>query len=52
MYIDPNTGGILFQALAGLLAVLSGVLFFFSRNIRQWFARMRRGRNDEDDTQQ
>jgi hypothetical protein len=53
MYIDPNTGGILFQALAGMLAVISGVLFFFSRNIRQWFARMRRrGRKDEDDTQQ
>jgi hypothetical protein len=53
MYIDPNTGGILFQALAGLLAVASGVLFFFSRNIRQWFARMRRrGRKDEDDTQE
>ena len=53
MYIDPNTGGILFQALAGLLAVISGVLFFFSRNIRQWIARVRRhGRNDEDDSQQ
>jgi hypothetical protein len=53
MYIDPNTGGILFQALAGLLAMISGVLFFFSRNIRQWFARMRRrGRKDEDDAQQ
>lgn len=53
MYIDPNTGGILFQALAGLLAVISGVLFFFSRNIRQWFARARRrGRKDEDDVQQ
>ena len=53
MYIDPNTGGILFQALAGLLAVISGVLFFFSRNIRQWFARMRRrGRKDEDEAQQ
>lgn len=53
MYIDPNTGGMLFQVLAGMLAVISGVLFFFSRNIRQWFARMRRrGRKDEDDTQQ
>jgi len=53
MYIDPNTGGILFQALAAMLAVISGVLFFFSRNIRQWFARMRRrGRKDEDDTQE
>jgi hypothetical protein len=52
MYIDPNTGGILFQALAGLLAMVSGVLFFFSRNIRQWIARMRRrGRKDEDEPQ-
>ncbi len=52
MYIDPNTGGILFQALAGLLAVISGALFFFSRNIRQWVARLRRrGRKDDDDTQ-
>ena len=52
MYIDPNTGGILFQALAGLLAVITGVLFFFSRNIRQWIARIRRhGRQDEDDSQ-
>jgi len=52
MYIDPNTGGILFQALAGLFAVLSGVLFLFSRNIREWFARMRRrGRKDEEDKQ-
>jgi hypothetical protein len=52
MYIDPNTGGILFQALAGILAVLSGVLFFFSRNIRQWIAGLRRrGRKDDDDNQ-
>jgi hypothetical protein len=52
MYIDPNTGGILFQALAGAFVAITGVLFFFSRNIRQWIARMRRrGRNDDDDTQ-
>ena len=52
MYIDPNTGGMLFQALAGLFAVITGVLFFFSRNIRQWIARMRRrGRDENDDTQ-
>jgi hypothetical protein len=50
MYIDPNTGGILFQALAGIFAVLSGVLFFFSRNIREFLARLRRrARKDEDD---
>jgi len=50
MYIDPNTGGVLFQALAGILAVFSSVVFFFSRNIRQWIARLRRnGRRDDDE---
>ncbi len=52
MYIDPNTGGILFQALAGLFAVISGVLFIFSRQIRERIARLRRrGRKDEEDEQ-
>ena len=49
MYIDPNTGGILFQALAGIVAVLSGVLFFFSRQIRSGIARLRRGRRSDED---
>ena len=51
MYIDPNTGGILFQALAGILAVFSGVMLAFSRNIRQWFSRLRRHHRDEDEDQ-
>lgn len=49
MYIDPNTGGVLFQALAGVLAVFSGVMLAFSRNIRQWFARVRREVRRDDD---
>lgn len=50
MYIDPNTGGILFQALAGILAAVSGVLFFFSRRIREGIARVRRKiRGGEED---
>jgi len=50
MYVDPNTGGILFQVLAGFLTVVSGVLFFFSRQIRSGIARLRRrGRKDEED---
>lgn len=52
MYIDPNTGGVLFQALAGILAVFSGVMLAFSRNIRQWFSRMRRNSRKEDDGQE
>ena len=51
MYIDPNTGGILFQALAGFVAVLTAVLFFFSRQIRTAIARLRRGRRSDEDDQ-
>jgi hypothetical protein len=42
MYIDPNTGGVLFQALAGAFVVISGVLLVFSGKIRGYFAQMRR----------
>lgn len=52
MYIDPNTGGILFQALAGVFIALSGVILVFSRRIREGIAKMRRrGRKDEEDNQ-
>jgi hypothetical protein len=49
-YIDPNTGGMLFQVLAVLLAAISGILFFFSRQIKAGIARLRRSlRRDEPD---
>ena len=51
MYIDPNTGGILFQALAGFLAVFSGVLLAFSRQIRQWLARMKRNAREDEENE-
>jgi hypothetical protein len=41
-YIDPNTGGILIQALATGFALLSGVALIFSRQIRAGIARARR----------
>jgi hypothetical protein len=41
-YIDPNTGGMLFQLLAVLLAVLSGILLVFSRYVRMFVARVKR----------
>lgn len=53
MYIDPNTGGILYQALAAAFAVVSVVLLSFSGRIRQFFARMRRRmRKDQDENQE
>jgi hypothetical protein len=42
MYIDPNTGGMLFQALAAAFALLSGIALVFSRQIRAALARFRR----------
>ena len=52
MYIDPNTGGILFQALAAILAIGSGLLLIFSGKIRESFARLRRRlRKDKDEDQ-
>ena len=41
-YIDPNTGGMLFQILVVIFAAFSGILFFFSRQIKSIFARGRR----------
>jgi Na+(H+)/acetate symporter ActP len=53
MYIDPNTGGLLFQALAAILAVASGVLLVFSSKIREGIARLRRRlRKDKDEDQE
>ena len=49
MYIDPHTGGVLFQALAGKLSVFSDVMLAFSRNIRKWISRVRRqARKDKE----
>lgn len=52
MYIDPNTGGVLFQALATALVAVSGVLLVFSKNIRQGIAKLRRRlRKDKEEDQ-
>ena len=42
MYIDPNTGGMLFQVLAILLAFFSGLVLLLSGRIRTLLARTRR----------
>jgi hypothetical protein len=42
MYIDPNTGGVLFQTLAVLFGLFSGFVLFFSSKIRITFAKLMR----------
>ncbi|RME08007.1 MAG: hypothetical protein D6803_02395 [Anaerolineae bacterium] len=51
MYIDPSTGGMLFQVLAVIFAALSGVILFFSGKIKMAYRRLlRRMRGEEDAT--
>ncbi len=53
MYIDPNTGGVIFQALAAAFVAVSGFLMVFSGKIRQTIARMRRSaRKDKGEEQE
>ena len=52
MYIDPNTGGILFQTLAVLFGVFSGAVLLFSSKIKMGIARLRRAlRKDSDENE-
>ena len=41
-YIDPNSGGLLFQLLAAAFVLVSGLFLFFSSQIKMAFARFRR----------
>ncbi|MBV7328025.1 hypothetical protein KFU94_07145 [Chloroflexi bacterium TSY] len=41
-YIDPNTGGMLFQLLAAIFASLTGILLFFYRYVQMFMARVKR----------
>jgi len=51
MYIDPNTGGMLFQVLAVLFGVISGTILIFSSRIKMGLSKLRRSireRSDQD----
>ena len=41
-YLDPNTGGMLFQILAALFVALSGFVLVFSSRIKMGWARLKR----------
>jgi hypothetical protein len=52
MYIDPSTGGALFQILAIAFTAISGVILVFSGRIKMFFNRLRRKPEEEDTTEQ
>ena len=54
MYIDPNTGGMLFQLLAVAFAAVVSIFLIFSGRIRASIARLRRsmGRKNDENTEE
>lgn len=42
MYIDPNSGGMLFQVLLVLLGAFTGAVFLFYGRIKMGIARLKR----------
>lgn len=53
MYIDPSTGGMLFQILAVAFGAVSGVILMFSGRIKMGIAKLRRKlRKEEEPTEE
>ena len=48
-YIDPNTGGMLFQILAVLFGVISGALLLFSGKLKGFYYQLRRRMKGSED---
>ena len=53
MYIDPNSGGLIFQALIVIFGVFSASILLFSSRIKMGVAKFRRAirqKSDEGDS--
>lgn len=42
MYIDPNSGGLIFQILVLMFGVISGIVLIFSSKIKMGISRVKR----------
>ena len=51
MYIDPNTGGVIFGWLLGAFGLVTGLLLIFSGKIRGYIAKLRRKTRGKDETE-
>lgn len=51
MYIDPGSGGMLFQILAVAFGVISGTVLMFSGRIKMAIAKWRRSMRKENESE-
>lgn len=57
MYIDPNSGGLIFQILAVMFGVISGAVLIFSSRIKMGISKIQRAirekmeKSDNSDTE-
>ena len=49
MYIDPNSGGMLFQVLLVIFGLFSGMVLVFSSKIKMGIAKLRRTIREKGD---
>lgn len=52
MYIDPGSGGMLFQILAVAFGVISGTVLMFSSRIKMLIAKWRRSMRKEENVEE
>lgn len=48
MYIDPSTGGMLFQVLAIAFTAISGFVLIFANRIKMFFSKLRRNSSNAE----
>jgi hypothetical protein len=48
MYIDPSSGGMLFQVLAIAFTAISGFVLIFANRIKMFFSKLRRGSDSKE----
>lgn len=52
MYIDPNSGGLIFQVLVILFGVISGAILIFSSKIKMGISRLKRNLRNKSKAEQ
>jgi hypothetical protein len=52
MYIDPNSGGLIFQVLVLMFGVISGAVLIFSSKIKMGISKLRRSLRSKNNAEQ